>query len=119
MKTPEREIPGAIVTLDGYLATDPVTRNTENNQVTDFPIYLNGSIVDGKTDEKGRPYRPSVAIKVTAWSNTKILDKTTDLSKLAQIYKKGNFVRCIGQLKPREYEGKIYWDINATELKSL
>ena len=120
MKTEAREIPGAIIVLDGYLRKEPEMRVvSEKATVTDLLLFLDGDAVEGQKTDTGYPYRPSVPFKISCWSNAKNDGKELDLSIVANNFENGDFISVCGQVKPREYNGNIYWDVSAKSLKLL
>jgi len=107
----DKEIPGAILSLDGYLAKDPEAGKThDGKEVINLLIGLNGTPVDGKTTEDGKPYRPTWWVRISVWD---------DLIAPAKKLEKGTFISVTGKIQTREYEEKQYWDMRAESIRII
>ena len=92
---------------------------SEKATVTDLLLFLYGDAVEGKITDKVIPTVRAYLLKSLCWSNTKNDGKQVDLSIVANNFEIGDFISILGQVKPREYSGNIYWDVSAKSLELL
>lgn len=89
------------ITIIGNLGTDPETRTAGSSQVCSFRVAVSDPFKKDHTDW----------FSVDAWG------KAGEFA--AQYIKKGHKVVVTGRIGSREYEGKTYWTINASDVRSL
>tara|TARA_B100000073_G_C23311806_1_gene403025 strand:- start:23 stop:433 length:411 start_codon:yes stop_codon:yes gene_type:complete len=88
-----------VITIIGRLTKDCEVRKNDRGEFATFSVAVD----DGYGDDKGTIY-----FGVNYWR-----------TKLAQYLEKGTQVGVTGEFKTREYEGKTYMSINASEVKLL
>jgi len=88
-----------VITIIGRLTKDCEVRKNDRGEFATFSVAVD----DGYGDRKGTIY-----FGVNFWR-----------TQLAQYLSKGTQVGVTGEFKTREYEGKTYMSINASEVKLL
>ena len=88
-----------VITIIGRLTKDCEVRKNSKGEFATFSVAVD----DGYGDDKG-----TINFGVNYWR-----------TKLAQYLGKGTQVGVTGEFKTREYEGKTYMSINASEVKLL
>ena len=88
-----------VITIIGRLTKECEVRKNDRGEFATFSVAVD----DGYGDNKGTIY-----FGVNYWR-----------TQLAQYLGKGTQVGVTGEFKTREYEGKTYMSINATEVKLL
>ena len=88
-----------VITIIGRLTKECEVRKNDRGEFATFSVAVN----DGYGDKKGTIY-----FGVNFWR-----------TQLAQYLTKGTQVGVTGEFKAREYEGKTYMSINASEVKLL
>jgi len=88
-----------VITIIGRLTKECEVRKNDRGEFATFSVAVD----DGYGDDKGTIY-----FGVNYWR-----------TKLAQYLTKGTQVGVTGEFKTREYEGKTYMSINASEVKLL
>ena len=95
--------------IEGRLVGDPEVRTVGGDEVTSFRIA-----VDARRKQEGEKYAPSIFVKVSAWK---------EQSLGCALYKKGDKVKVIGNLKTRIYErngvNEVGLDITAFEIEDV
>tara|TARA_Y100000289_G_scaffold14328_1_gene13429 strand:+ start:67 stop:447 length:381 start_codon:yes stop_codon:yes gene_type:complete len=88
-----------VITIIGRLTKECEVRKNDRGEFATFSVAVD----DGYGDKKGTIY-----FGVNFWR-----------TQLAQYLSKGTQVGVTGEFKTREYEGKTYMSINASEVKLL
>lgn len=94
------------ITGTGHLGADPELRFTQSGKaVANFRIACT---------ERKRTQSGEWEDGTTTWLNVTVWERLAET--VAEHLRKGSLVHVVGRLSQREHEGKVYYDVTATEV---